>query len=697
MSTPVTVHAAFVAVEGGMGQQIADSSLIAALHDAPGVDVRPYPVGSMRTRLDVRRRLPLGPLDRAPYAVKRLAGTVSYPRTLVHRFDCRLPPAPREIVTVHDLAPLRFPDEGLWPRDVGPSLRRALAVVCPSQFSADEVHAEYGLSNVHVVPNGLDPAFLDPSPLAPARLEKFGLPSRYVLHTGGATARKNLAALASAWPAVRSAFPDVVLAMSGPSDSRRNSLFESLPGVRLLGKLPRPTLVGLMAAAAAVVVPSRYEGYGLPAAEAMACGVPVVATSCASLPEVVGEHGCLIDPNADGLADGLCSALNGVDQQVLTEGRAVARARTWQASAARYAQIYREVMGERTGMMHMKESQRPADGQPAQATCDGSDPSANTLTLSVALVTWRRAQFVQRCLESLVAQNRLPNEIVVVDASEDDSTRDVVARFPGVEYIRFPGGAGNTPAARNEALRHVGGDIIAFLDDDTCAHVEWSARLLDSFNKQDVAAVAGRTLNGQPGEDHEGVDRIGLLLENGQLTGYFAADPGEPVAIHHGIGANMAFRRQWLARLGGLRDVFPGTQMREETDLFVRVRALGGVSVFDPLVVVDHLPAPHAKGQRFDLRYAYYAERNHLQFLAMNYGCFSSILRRYLIGVVCTLRGTERERRMVSRLIRAGLRLGGALVGLVAALRMGAWTALSPIRDDEVGQAIRSDLSGAQA
>ena len=290
----------------------------------------------------------------------------------------------------------------------------------------------------------------------------------------------------------------------------------------------------------------------------MACGVPVVAARCASLPEVVGEHGLLVEPDVDGLADGLCRVLNGVEGQVLTEGRASPKpvpGRPAPPGTGRSTASY----GGENGMTHMKESQRRVDGQRAQATSDGSDASANTLTLSVALVTWRRPQFVQRCLESLVAQDRLPDEIVVVDASEDDRTRDVVARFPEVEYVRFPGGAGIRPPPVTKAS-YVRGDIIAFLDDDTCAHVDWSRHLCERFNEQDVAAVAGRTLNGQPGEDRDGIDRIGLLLPNGHLTGYFAADPGTPVAVHHGIGANMAFRRQCLAALGGLRDVFPGTR-----------------------------------------------------------------------------------------------------------------------------------------
>lgn len=340
MNGRLRVTAAYVAVQNGMGQQIADAALVAALRERSDLEVQPYPVGSLRTSLDVRRRLPFAHLDAAPFRVKQLVGAAAYPRTLVHRFDCRLPPAPHEVVTVHDLAPLRFPDEGTWPRHVGEGLRRARAVVCPSQFSADEVSAEYGLTNVHVVQNGLDPAFLEAQPLPNEELRRLGVPPRYVLHTGGATRRKNLPALAEAWRAVRQATPDVDLVLCGPPDARRTELFGSLPGTHLLGKVARERLVGLMAGASVVVVPSTYEGYGLPAAEAMACGVPVVAARCASLPEVLGDVGILVTPDSDGLAAGLSDALAGTSERLLDEGRTEARSRTWSASAGRYASIY---------------------------------------------------------------------------------------------------------------------------------------------------------------------------------------------------------------------------------------------------------------------------------------------------------------------------------------------------------------------
>lgn len=346
MSEKLRVTAAFVAVENGMGQQIADSALIAALNQRPTLHLQPYPIGSLRAKSTLQRRLPLGPLDRSPYVIKRLAGVLAYPRTLVHRFDCRLPPAPSEVVTVHDLAPLRYPDEGRWPRHVGQGLRRARAVICPSQFSADEVSNEYGLSNVFVVPNGVDVALLEARPLTSTHRRQLGIPARYVLHTGGATVRKNLASLAAAWPAVRSSVPDVELVMCGPEDPRRRELFEHLPGVHLIGKVPRPTLIGLMASAAVVVVPSRYEGFGLPALEAMACGAPVVAARSASLPEVLQGFGRLVDPGAEGLADGIVTTLAGVDGSTIAAARAAAAERTWEASATRYVDIYRAVSSD---------------------------------------------------------------------------------------------------------------------------------------------------------------------------------------------------------------------------------------------------------------------------------------------------------------------------------------------------------------
>lgn len=142
---------------------------------------------------------------------------------------------------------------------------------------------------------------------------------------------------------------------------------------------------------------------------------------------------------------------------------------------------------------------------------------------------------------------------------------------------------------------------------------------------------------GQPGEALEGVGDIGRLTSDGRLTGFFAADPGHTIEVDHLLGANMSFGSDVLARMGGLREGFPGTCLREETDICLRIRRLGFRIVLNPRAVVDHVAAPQFRGQRFDVRYDYYAQRNHLVLLLRNFGPSDPVVRRYLTATVRTL------------------------------------------------------------
>ena len=156
--------------------------------------------------------------------------------------------------------------------------------------------------------------------------------------------RKNLAGLAAAWPRVRSVRPDAMLAMSGPPDGTR-PLFGPLAGTVRLGRVDDAHSCRVMAAASAVVVPSIYEGFGLPALEAMAVGVPVVAVARSSLPEVCGDAAVLVEPDGAGLAYGLIAALDaGPDTTAMVErGRNRAAAFTWEASAEAHAALWRSL------------------------------------------------------------------------------------------------------------------------------------------------------------------------------------------------------------------------------------------------------------------------------------------------------------------------------------------------------------------
>jgi alpha-1,3-rhamnosyl/mannosyltransferase len=280
--------------------------------------------------------------------VKRRWGGVLLGRALfrgksVHRLDLRLPPAPREVLTIHDLPPLRFGDEGRLPRHARSSAKRALAIVCPSRFAANEVQELLRVDRAPtVVPYGLSSEYRAVKPADDALLRRLGIDRPFVVHAAGATVRKNLAGLAGAWRLLLRMSIKHQLVLIGPPDARRNAAFHGLDGVVLPGFLESALVARLMARSAAVVVPSTYEGFGLPALEGMACGVPVVASRTGALPEVVGDCALLVEPTPEGLAEGLGSVID--DDELAAgfrdAGPRRAAAFSWDEAAVKYLRVY---------------------------------------------------------------------------------------------------------------------------------------------------------------------------------------------------------------------------------------------------------------------------------------------------------------------------------------------------------------------
>ncbi|CAN7467700.1 glycosyltransferase family 1 protein [Terrabacter sp. LjRoot27] len=324
----------------------------AALDALSGPDetwsVRHVVARSLRSPLPGTRRLPMGWLTGASPRARAGAGRLAYAGGgLVHRMDLELPPAPREVVTLHDVVAWRYADESPPVAAAAEELRRAAAVVCVSTFTATEAVDLLGLVDPVVVPNGVEDRFFGARPMGAETLAGLGIEGPFVLTAGGASERKNLAALADAWPRVHAARPDLTLVLAGPAHPRRTELFAALPGVRLVGRVADDVLPRLYAAASVVVVPSLVEGFGLPALEGMATGVPVVASDRSSLPEVVGDGGLLVEPVGMALADGILDVLTGGDDVAAMARRGLERARrfTWEASAAGHARVWRSVGG----------------------------------------------------------------------------------------------------------------------------------------------------------------------------------------------------------------------------------------------------------------------------------------------------------------------------------------------------------------
>jgi GT2 family glycosyltransferase len=253
-------------------------------------------------------------------------------------------------------------------------------------------------------------------------------------------------------------------------------------------------------------------------------------------------------------------------------------------------------------------------------------------TASVVVITLSRPDFLAKCLRHIEAQTVAPKEVIVVDASPDESTYNlVVGEFPTVRYIRNPLGPGTMGASRNLGLAASTGDVVVFVDDDAYADDRWLELLLEPYADPGVGGVGGRASRDIAGEEHFGVDEIGLLRPDGTLTGNFAADPGHIVEVDHFLGANMSYRRSVLEGLGGIRDGYPGTCLREDTDLSLRVKLSGWKLVYVPDAWVLHVAAPYVRGSRFDLRYQYYGQRNHVVLLARIFGPGSRQFRRYVV------------------------------------------------------------------
>jgi glycosyltransferase involved in cell wall biosynthesis len=212
------------------------------------------------------------------------------------------------VVTIHDIQyrhyPRNFsPAKRAWLSANVPLAARRSEVVCvPSRFVADDLVRSFRIDpeDVVVVPFGSQ-GLLGSSPAAPGQArERYRLERPFFLFPGTAYPHKNHRFLIRAY-APLAAEADLVL--TGPPWPHDDRVFEEVrrldlrDRVRHLGVVPREDLGGLYRAAAALAYPTRFEGFGAPALEAMSLGCPVIASNAAAVPEVVGEAGVLLDPD----------------------------------------------------------------------------------------------------------------------------------------------------------------------------------------------------------------------------------------------------------------------------------------------------------------------------------------------------------------------------------------------------------------
>jgi len=252
---------------------------------------------------------------------------------------------PRNVVQIHDAVALRHPDwyspaYVRWQRTVMPRIARsAELVITVSEFARAELIEFLGVpgERIRVVPGGVDARFnpdVDPEPIK----QRLRLDRPYVLAVGDRGPRKNLAALRPAIEPLRERGIDLVIAGGG----RAHQLGLSLAGARDVGYVPEDDLPALYAGARAFALPSLHEGFGLTALEAMAAGVPVVASTRPALPELVIGAGLLADPDDRGpFAAAVVTAATDEQAraQMRDEGLRVAARYTWERAALRIHEL----------------------------------------------------------------------------------------------------------------------------------------------------------------------------------------------------------------------------------------------------------------------------------------------------------------------------------------------------------------------
>jgi glycosyltransferase involved in cell wall biosynthesis len=335
----------------GVAPELTFAATLRDATDMPG-DVPPH---VRRLELKVA-----SPYRRIPFSFPQLAKREHAALVHVQYFV-----APRlkipAVVTVHDLSFTRRPelygirDRLLLGGLVPGSLRRAQRVIAVSQFTRDDLVDRYGLdpSRVVAIRNGVSPRFHPDMEAAAETRMAFGLERPFVLFVGALQARKNAPALLEAFARLRG-HGDLELVLAGGDRGGLHEVRERMrelglgSRVRLLGHVPEAMLPGLYSAAELLVFPSLYEGFGLPALEAMACGTPVCASSTTGLGEAVGGGGLTFDPrSSEEIAECMRRLLEdtALRDGLRTVGLERAAMFTWRRSAEATAAVYREAMG----------------------------------------------------------------------------------------------------------------------------------------------------------------------------------------------------------------------------------------------------------------------------------------------------------------------------------------------------------------
>jgi alpha-1,3-rhamnosyl/mannosyltransferase len=264
--------------------------------------------------------------------------------------------------TLHDVTPWTMPElhtsanVAAERRFAARILSRAAGVIAVSESTRQDAIRVLKLRPelVRTIHHGVEDAFFRAGPAEAANAaSRLGLKRPYLLFVGTVEPRKNLEVTLDAWlalpAAVREEFDLVVAGPMGWASARTAERLRATTGVRYLGYVSEAVLPGLFAGAAAFIYVSLYEGFGMPPAQALAAGVPLITSNVSSMPEVAGPAGILVDPRSQSeVASAMERMLGSADlrAQLAARARPWAARFTWPECARRSMEFFRDVAGE---------------------------------------------------------------------------------------------------------------------------------------------------------------------------------------------------------------------------------------------------------------------------------------------------------------------------------------------------------------
>jgi len=277
-------------------------------------------------------------------------------------------PAPM-VVTIHDLTTLLFREyrggvrARMYNALVSASARSASHIITDSNVSKTDIveHLGFRVEEVTAIYLAAGSEF-SPEPdllLDMAIAQKYGLPEEYILYLGGYEIHKNVVALLNAYTYIRKAHgTDYPLVLAGKKPTRQSrrypdygkeiSRLELKDAVHWAGYVDEEDKPTVYRGATCFAFPSKYEGFGLPPLEAMACGVPVVASNRSSLPEVIGDAGFMLDPDDHrGIGGSIIATIvqENLAKELRQKGIVQAAKFSWEKTATETLLIYNQIWG----------------------------------------------------------------------------------------------------------------------------------------------------------------------------------------------------------------------------------------------------------------------------------------------------------------------------------------------------------------